>query len=116
MLLLSCIPLSLQFSTVFSEASPPAKGQNILRLLLAVQVPGSRCLTAAKQNQQGLKSASHFCRKTWISIFYFAAYFQGLCKNLKTLTLPSELVKTDQQIQKLLGTDGQHAHKSVFSI
>lgn len=54
---------------LFSGASAPAKEQNILEPLLAVQVPGGCCLTAAKQNQWGLKSSSHFCRKTRISIF-----------------------------------------------
>lgn len=34
----------------------------------------------------------------------------------ETLTLPSELAKIDQQIQKLSGADWQHAHRSVSPV
>lgn len=62
-LLLSHISLPWQFPIVFSVASPVAKGPSTLWLILAVQVSGSLCLAAAKQNLQCLKSASCFWRK-----------------------------------------------------
>lgn len=53
------------------------------------------------------------------SLFYSAAAFQYLCKNLmafETLALPPALVKTDQQIQKLSGTDERLAHKNLMPL
>lgn len=120
----SCSLTSLfacSFPTVFFVASPPSQ-----RAECSVACLG--CASARRLLPdccQAEPTMSEICQplleetSVWISLVYFAADFQDLYKNLmifETLTGPSELVKIDQQIQKLSGTDGQHACKSLISI
>lgn len=79
MLLLSHFPLPLQFPIVLNFCSIPlAEGRVFCGPPQDVQVPGSHCLMAAKQNIQQLQSASLSC----ITFSLFHRLFSGPMKEL----------------------------------